>query len=66
MAFAICTNCGVGVEWFAGKGFRLKDLKCPKCGGKLKGCSLDEYLKAKERFDLATPYRDYARGVWEI
>ncbi|MDW8023086.1 MAG: hypothetical protein RMJ15_05045 [Nitrososphaerota archaeon] len=65
MAWAICTNCGIAVEWFAGKGFRLKYLKCPKCGGKLKGCSYEE-TEGRPRVDLATPYREYVRGRWEI
>jgi len=44
MAWAKCVDCSHVVTWKAGKGCRLSLLKCPKCGGKLKGCSMREAL----------------------
>ncbi|MEM3484783.1 MAG: hypothetical protein QXI12_04105 [Candidatus Methanomethyliaceae archaeon] len=49
MAWAKCDTCNVAVQWFAGKGCRLDRLKCPRCGGKLKGCGWEEVSTAKER-----------------
>lgn len=36
MAWAICDQCKTEVSWKAGRGARLKDLKCPTCGGQLR------------------------------
>jgi len=35
MAWAICDNCEMEVRWRAGRGARLKKLRCPTCGGSL-------------------------------
>jgi len=45
MAWAKCVDCGQAVAWKAGKGCKLSLLKCPKCGGKLKGCSMEKALE---------------------
>lgn len=36
MSWAICQKCGKKVHWRAGKGSRLADLSCDKCGGELR------------------------------
>jgi hypothetical protein len=45
MAWAICENCKIAIEWFAGRGFKLAYLECPLCKGKLKGCSFEKALE---------------------
>ena len=45
MAWAVCTQCGRAIKWYAGRGCRLRDLRCPVCGGVLKGCSMDRALE---------------------
>lgn len=32
---AICSRCGSTLYWYAGRGSRLADLRCPDCGGPL-------------------------------
>ena len=46
MAWAICKNCGCPVSWPAKRGHRLKDYKCPKCGGSLRRATHDEAVEA--------------------
>ena len=50
MAYAKCRDCGHIFHWFAGKGYRVKDLQCPKCDSNhvKGGVSLDEYLLYEE------------------
>jgi uncharacterized protein with PIN domain len=66
MAYAYCPKCNIAYEWFAGKGFRLEFLRCPRCGGKLKSCSYEEAKKClKINHSL---YDDFGwrSGNWEI
>lgn len=45
--FAECVKCNIGVEWKASRGSRLSDLRCPKCGGTLRGSSFDKVCDKK-------------------
>ena len=46
MAWALCRRCGCPVSWPAKRGHRLKDYKCPKCGGSLRRATHDEAVEA--------------------
>lgn len=35
MARAVCKNCRRIHYWHAGRGIKLKNISCPKCGGEL-------------------------------
>lgn len=37
MSYAICVSCGRETYWRAGRGTRLVLLRCPACGGELRG-----------------------------
>jgi len=49
MAWAFCTGCGRAVEWYAGRGCSLRELRCPVCGGALRGCSRRRVLEIHRR-----------------
>jgi hypothetical protein len=40
MSNATCDRCKALVNWHAGRGSRLADLRCPHCGGKLRAAKL--------------------------
>ena len=61
MAWAICKNCGCPVSWPARRGHRLKDYKCPKCGGSLRRATRDEAIKAMDRH---RGFHDYYLDRW--
>ncbi|MCX8176192.1 MAG: hypothetical protein N3E48_03040 [Candidatus Bathyarchaeota archaeon] len=69
MAYAVCKNCGSVVEWFAGKGFRLKQFKCPNCKGELKAITIKEFVEAirqgRKYYDLRTPYLEFRTLIFE-
>ena len=48
MSTAVCKNCHKLVAWHAKRGVRLKDLKCPVCGGYLEAFKEDKHGEVKE------------------
>jgi rRNA maturation endonuclease Nob1 len=45
-----CWRCKLAFRWKSGKGRRLKDTKCPSCGGDLVATA--HYLKSVPWFSL--------------
>lgn len=39
MSTAICDACFLAIRWKAGRGSSVKDVRCPKCGGAVRGVS---------------------------
>lgn len=36
MSWAVCNSCGKKIHWRAGRGTKLRYMKCPHCGGSLR------------------------------
>jgi len=45
MAWAICQKCGLVVNYHNYKGRRLREIRCPRCGGRFRRSTHSEALK---------------------
>jgi len=66
MPYAYCPRCNVAYHWFAGKGFRLKFLRCPRCKGELRRCTYEQALKCKEIDERLYEDWGWRTCEWEI
>jgi len=68
VAYAYCPKCDVAYRWYAGRGVRLRFLRCPRCKGELKACSYERALRCREidEHALYDVWAEWRSGRWEI